>query len=154
MKDDSSPLGEHLLTHRAPDALLERALRRPVPPPVWLRPMMIAAVFLIGVVVGQLSVSNEPSTSPVVEATGVPIKLVLHAPDAATVSVAGSWNDWETAAAPMQRAADGTFFTVVHLPRGRHEYMFVVDGEEWVTDPTALLTRDDGFGRQNGLIEI
>jgi len=154
VNDDSPSPGEYLLIHRAPTALLERALNRPAPPPVWLKPTMIAAVFLIGVLVGQLSVSSSHEPSPIVEATGVPIKLVLHAPGASTVSVAGSWNDWEASSAPMQRAADGTFFTVVHLPRGQHEYMFVVDDEQWVTDPTALLTRDDGFGRLNGLIEI
>jgi len=120
--------------------------------------MIAAAFFLCGVVAGQLSVLNFAPPAPA-EATAasiehVAVRLLLHAPDAQTVTVAGSWNDWGAEPVPLRRAEDGTFYTVIHLPRGRHEYMFVLDDNEWVTDPTALLTRDDGFGRQNALIEI
>lgn len=158
MSHDEADPGRHLLIHQAPEDLLDRALSRPAPSPAWLRPVMAAAFFLLGVVAGQLSMPQPPPAAPLAAAdegeTRVPVKLVLYAPDARSVTVAGSWNAWGEVTTPMQRAEDGTFFTVLHLPRGRHEYMFVLDDEEWVTDPTALLTRDDGFGRQNALIEI
>ena len=41
----------------------------------------------------------------------------------------------------------------VPLPRGAHEYMFLVDGT-WVTDPAAPETRPDGFGRTNAILRL
>jgi hypothetical protein len=40
------------------------------------------------------------------------------------------------------------------LPPGDYEYMFVVDDGQWVTDPLAVETRDDGFGGQNAVLEV
>ena len=49
---------------------------------------------------------------------------------------------------------DGVWRAAVVLPVGQHEYMFVVDGEQWVTDPLAGRFVDDGFGRQNSLLIV
>ena len=46
------------------------------------------------------------------------------------------------------------FALTLALPSGRHSYMFVIDGETWVTDPSAPLSEDDGFGQQNAVINI
>ena len=40
----------------------------------------------------------------------------------------------------------------MRLPRGRHQYMFVVDDQEWQTDPRADVRVDDGFGNQNAVV--
>jgi hypothetical protein len=42
----------------------------------------------------------------------------------------------------------------VELPEGRHEYIFLVDGERWVADPNGMTQRPDGFGRVNTLINF
>ena len=51
-----------------------------------------------------------------------------------------------------------TFSTVfplnLVLPPDSYEYMFVEDGERWVTDPLAPQTRDDGFGRMNAVLDL
>jgi hypothetical protein len=41
----------------------------------------------------------------------------------------------------------------VALPPGSWSYSFVVDGQ-WVEDPDAESTREDGFGGKNALVRI
>lgn len=146
--------GEHLQLHRAPSGLLKQALA-PALPPRRPRLLALAATFLLGIIAGGALLQPEDSptwlsASPEL----VPIKLTLHAPAAATVSVAGSWNAWSPSADPLQRAGDGLFTAVLAVPQGTHEYMFVVDGTQWVVDPTAAITRDDGFGQRNAVLHI
>lgn len=74
-------------------------------------------------------------------------------PEATSVSVAGSFNGWDPASAPMSK--DGDVWTILLvLPPGTHEYMLIEDGEHWVTDPSAPRTREDGFGGVNGVLEL
>jgi hypothetical protein len=42
----------------------------------------------------------------------------------------------------------------VELPEGRHEYIFLVDGKRWVTDPRGASHRPDGFGQVNTVIRV
>jgi len=166
----SSDYGEHLTTHRAPEGLLERALAPgpiAVSAPRWPTPLALVAVFLLGIGVGQWSSPADPVQSPgapavLAEATlpvgegddAVPVRLVLFAPDAEEVAVAGSFNGWDAGDVRLERTDDGLFHAVIHLPHGRHEYMFVLDGQRWVTDPTAAVAVDDGFGNRNAVLEI
>jgi hypothetical protein len=170
--------GRYLLTHRAPPDLLERALQRhersraPQRRPAIA--LALAAAFLGGLVVGRgllgawapgdqdagavadvtATTDVEADVDAIAETTPATVKLVLHAPEAEQVTVAGTWNGWDVASTPMQAVGDGNFVAMVTLPPGRHEYMFVLDGQEWRTDPTAMRYRDDGFGRRNALLEI
>lgn len=74
-------------------------------------------------------------------------------PEIDRVSVAGSFNSWDPASAPMVK--DGDVWTILLvLPAGTYEYMVIEDGERWITDPSAPRTRDDGFGGSNGLLEL
>ena len=151
--------GRHLRTHRAPAGLVERAVaesRRPRPSRL---PQLgaLAAVLLVGVGLGRWSA---PDDLPVVvehtagsDADSVPVRLVLHAPGAAEVQVAGDFNGWDPSLHSLVVTSDGTYQTTLLLDPGQHEYMFVVDGE-WVTDPSATVTRDDGFGNLNAVLEI
>jgi hypothetical protein len=86
-------------------------------------------------------------------ASAVRLNYTGSRPGLATVSVAGSFNGWDPTAAPMARE-DGSWTILLVLPPGTHEYMFVEDGDRWITDPQAPGTRQDGFGGANGLLEI
>ena len=149
--------GFHLSNHQAPKDLLVSAMHRArMPQPkstsaYWAA----AAALLIGVGGGWLghdvfapTVSGAASNQP------VSVRLVLHAPTAGQVQVAGTFNDWTPQAAPMRQGADGTWHTTVLLPRGRHEYMFVIDGNQWVADPTAELSAPDDFGQANAILDV
>jgi hypothetical protein len=73
--------------------------------------------------------------------------------DVATVEVVGDFNGWSRGVTPLQER-DGVWSTVLALPPGSYEYQFLVDGEEWVTDPLAASSRSDGFGGSNAVLDV
>jgi hypothetical protein len=82
------------------------------------------------------------------------VRFTLRDGKARRVAVAGSFNSWNATETVLRAAADGSLFTAtVALPRGEHEYMFVVDGR-FVTDPDAGDYRPDGFGNQNAVLRL
>jgi hypothetical protein len=82
------------------------------------------------------------------------VRFVLYAPGAGRVAVAGTFNQWDTDAAPLaQTRTPGLWTVTLPLPPGQHQYVFLVDGRRWVTDPTAP-TVDDGFGQRNSLVAV
>lgn len=100
-----------------------------------------------------------PARSAPGSATPVPVPdgwLFRHrAPDAGTVSVVGDFNDWSIAAHPMTGPdAHGWWQVTVPLPPGRHGYMFVVDGEQFVRPIDAPRYADDGFGGEVGVVFV
>ena len=64
------------------------------------------------------------------------INFFCIAPDAGDVYLIGDFNDWDPAAHPMKRQADGTWLLQVSLHHGYHHYQFLVDGER-VLDPNS-----------------
>lgn len=52
------------------------------------------------------------------------------------VDVCGDFNGWVQSPATMSDAdGDGTYEVLIPLTPGPHEYKFVIDGQEWLTDP-------------------
>lgn len=82
------------------------------------------------------------------------VQFTLDAPGARSVAVSGDFNQW-AADAPMDDPdGDGVWTVRVPLQPGVHEYMFVVDGDQWVTDPLASRYTDDGFGNRNAVVAV
>lgn len=53
-----------------------------------------------------------------------------------SVALAGGFNDWNTTSLPMEGPdAEGRYQRTVVLPAGKHEYKFVIDGDQWRRDP-------------------
>lgn len=83
------------------------------------------------------------------------VRFSLDAPEAEQVSLAGDFNGWKTDEVFLSDASGlGHFSVVLPLKPGPYAYMFVVDGERWVTDPRAEAYRDDGFGNRNALVKV
>jgi hypothetical protein len=82
------------------------------------------------------------------------LQFVLIAPQAASVSLVGDFNDWDPTRAPMHAARDGVWATVVSLSPGRYRYAFLVNGVEWRADPTAPTARDDEFGSPSSVVTV
>ena len=80
--------------------------------------------------------------------------LVLRYPDAASVNVIGTFNNWRSGSTPMTRAPDGVWTVDLQLLPGRYAYKFVVDGELRLTDPSCGLSEPDGFGGFNSVIVV
>jgi hypothetical protein len=106
-----------------------------------------------------LSRGREAAVAPVVhaaaESPASPVtQFVLVAPDAESVTLVGDFNDWSTSATRLIRqAGDGVWWVNISLPPGRYRYAFIVDGENWRSDPTAPAAEDE-FGRANSVITI
>jgi hypothetical protein len=83
----------------------------------------------------------------------VRLVYVPENPDIKEVAVAGTFNAWNPEATAMRRKGNVWIVQLV-LPPESYEYMFVEDGERWVTDPLALNTRDDGFGKKNAVLDL
>lgn len=87
-------------------------------------------------------------------AASVYVEFTLEAPEASGVAVAGDFTDWEPSVRLQDRDGDGVWSGRVPLQPGIHEYMFVVDGERWITDPHAERYARDGFGNRNAVLTI
>jgi Glycogen recognition site of AMP-activated protein kinase len=125
--------------------------------PVWV-PALAAAAALLVWLAPRRSAPAAP-TAPVVAAAAVlPDTVYVHfellAPRARSVSVAGSFNGWRAGALTMAKHADGLWSVTVPLAVGEHRYDFVVNGHQWVPDPTAHRQVDDGFGGVNSVIVV
>jgi len=81
------------------------------------------------------------------------VRLTFVAPDAKNVAVAGNFNKWRTDSDVMKRE-NGMWTIDLPLKPGVYTYMFIVDHEQWVTDPHAETYRDDGFGYQNAVMKV
>ncbi len=57
------------------------------------------------------------------------------------VALAGTFNDWQVKAQPMDGPDKQGFYTTrLRLKRGSYEYKYVVDGKIWFADPTNIHT--------------
>jgi hypothetical protein len=82
-------------------------------------------------------------------------QFVGRFPDARSVHVVGTFNDWRPGSiALVDRDHDGVWRGTVVLPAGTYEYMFVVDGERWVPDHLAERLVADDFGRENSIVIV
>lgn len=91
----------------------------------------------------------------IADANTVPVRFEVLAPGAGKVDLVGSFNDWKVGTAKLKGPDRLGYWTLtLDLPRGRHEYIFLVDGEKWVSDPFAAALKPDGFGRQNALMDL
>ena len=82
------------------------------------------------------------------------VQFVVEAEGARSVQLAGDFSDWQPMVELADPDGDGIWTGRVPLEPGVHEYMFVIDGTEWMADPNAAGSRDDGFGRKNSLLAV
>jgi AMP-activated protein kinase-like protein len=81
------------------------------------------------------------------------LQFVFVAPQAASVSLVGDFNDWDPKRSPMQ-TAQGVWATALRLAPGRYRYAFLVNGTEWRADPGAPSARDDEFGTPSSVVTV
>lgn len=82
-----------------------------------------------------------------------PVHFVLTTPQAQEVFVAGSFNDWNPGATPLNYIGHDCWVKEISLPPGRYEYQFVVDGR-WMQDRAAEETVDNPFGGLNSVVRV
>ncbi|TYP95273.1 Glycogen recognition site of AMP-activated protein kinase [Fodinibius salinus] len=75
--------------------------------------------------------------------------------EAKSIAVAGDFSDWEPIEMSKQVINGKTIWTgLVSMSRGKHNYMFVKNGDKWVTDPLATVQHEDGFGNKNAVVYL
>lgn len=159
--NDEEKLIDQLEAHRtrAPDGFAGRVMealpdfrrkRRPGLWPSsgqWVLPALAGAAATLLAVLG-LGLGQNPEA-----ASTVGFHFELHAPGADKVELLGTFNNWKMGDIVLDGPdASGHWTATVELPEGRHEYIFLVDGERWVADPRGTIHRPDGFGRVNTVI--
>jgi hypothetical protein len=82
------------------------------------------------------------------------VRLVLLQPGARSVAVAGDFNGWNPGQTKLERSEGGMWTTTIALKPGRYQYMFVIDGKQWIADPLAAEGMGDGFGAQNAVLDV
>ena len=111
------------------------------------------AASLVAAVVSASCGATIHDMSPVVTPAGV--RFVLMRPEARSLALAGSFNQWSPSSHPLARENSGGLWTiVVALPPGEHVFMYVVDGTQWISPPLAEDYVDDGFGAKNGVVVV
>ncbi len=81
------------------------------------------------------------------------VSFGAYFPAAREVLLAGSFNDWQPWATPLQNQGDGRWVVELELGHGRHEYRFVVDGD-WTDDPMAPAYTVNSFGTLNCVLLV
>jgi len=80
------------------------------------------------------------------------VELKIEVPQAKSVTVAGTFNNWDDKKTPLQKDGKG-WKTILPLTPGRYEYKFVVDGQ-WVCDPKAKEAVQNDFGSSNSVLVV
>jgi len=82
------------------------------------------------------------------------VTFTVDADEGSEVAVAGTFNDWTPIVlTPKTATAKAKFSKMVYLPRGRHEYKFLIDGH-WSIDPNCTSWSPNEFGSLNSVIEV
>jgi 1,4-alpha-glucan branching enzyme len=68
------------------------------------------------------------SSSTIITEMQKEVEFTFHDPKAQSVSLAGSFNDWNTESLPMTKEKSGTWKTKIMLQQGAYEYKYFVDG--------------------------
>lgn len=92
---------------------------------------------------------EDPAAGPVVY-----VQFLVEAPGASSVALAGDFSAWQPTIHLDDPEKDGVWSARVPLSPGVHQYMFVVDGRRWITDPHAGRYADDGFGNRNAVVAV
>lgn len=82
-----------------------------------------------------------------------PVTFDYFNPAARSVFLAGSFNDWSAAAAPMTRDGEGHWSAELILTPGSYEYRLIVDGL-WQEDPMAAGFKANPFGGLNSVVVV
>ncbi|MFW6050798.1 MAG: isoamylase early set domain-containing protein [Myxococcota bacterium] len=81
------------------------------------------------------------------------VRFRVDRPEAGTVAVIGTFNEWDPERGRLERRSDGSFEAVLPVPPGRHQYLLLVDGEAR-RPPGADAYAPDGLGGENAVLIV
>ncbi len=138
------------------------AARREDPRPTGADQATAAARSAAGPTVAAAPVTA-PTTAPARDTVFV-TRFYIVAPGAKQVALVGDFNDWDHAATQLtpvavdgagaHGAASAVWEIRVPLTAGRHSYAFLIDGKQWMADPTRPRAIGDDFGRPSSAVTV
>jgi 1,4-alpha-glucan branching enzyme len=117
-----------------------------VPDDISYKPEVVTGTVLSGTLQRNVEQKKKPGK--------VEVKLKLDAPDASSVCVAGQFNDWDPKDIPLEKGGDGIWRVTLRLEPGTYEYKFIVDGTDWIEDPSNPDKVPDPYGGNNSLLTV
>ena len=97
--------------------------------------------------------NEKPAAAPA-PASGLQQVSIQYRGDAdAEVYVAGSFNGWKPDDIRLDQDGRGVYRATLILPRGRHEYRFIVNGV-WCADPECAEQVPNVFGSTNSVLSV
>ena len=137
----------------------------------WTTPITIRLSPLVGLAMAASIALIAVLSAPLMRQPGVPavepavenVATVVHdtvnvvrfvfVGDAQSVALVGDFNEWREDATQLSAGPNRTWSVSLPLPRGRHEYAFIVDGKRWVVDPFAPTTSDE-FNTASSVVTV
>ena len=120
------------------------------------RPAWVAALAACVVAVATLGVIRvRPHSGTAALGRPEPVKFVLVAPSAQSVAVVGDFNNWGLGdSALVATSNQGVWSVTASVPAGVHRYAFVINGKQWMADPTAPRSSGDDFGMPSSALVV
>lgn len=82
------------------------------------------------------------------------VRFALYRPGASRVEVLGTFTGWHESPASMQDEGDGWWTLTVEIRPGDHEFQYLADGREWVSDYAASGLRLNEYGGWVSLLHV
>jgi hypothetical protein len=123
----------------------------------------LAAAAVVALLFIRAAFPGAGPSMPATQATGGPdsdaaptvyVQFLVEVPGARSVAVGGDFDAWEGTNTLADPDGDGVWSGRVAVRPGVYAYMFLVDGSEWVTDPSAERYAEDGFGNRNAVLAV
>ena len=84
-----------------------------------------------------------------------PVVFYYTGKEARSVAVMGSFNHWNPKGHELTRHPEtGQWSLAVNLPPGKHDYVFIVNGDKVYQDPAADMVVEDDFGKRNSVLFV
>ncbi len=83
------------------------------------------------------------------------LSFVYVRPGARRVELVGDFNGWETGRHFFEEVLDGLWRVEMDAPApGRYHYKFLVDGTDWLEDPSNLFRKPNGYGGFDSVLNL
>lgn len=123
--------------------------------PVYAVMLLIAAISLF-VTMPRIAKRQLPAVSA--EKAEIAPEVMVHfeisLSDARQVALVGDFNDWNVDTNLLTRTETDTWKIDLPIPKGSYQYLFLIDGTHWKTDPGRTESVPDGFGGFNTVIDL
>lgn len=165
-EDFTSSVMDGIVQRESSRKSLMKTILTPVPVrPVYAAAALVLMVFGFGWLLTGDSGPSETVIEPSVEQSTQMVAetesqtwirfVYIDDEDTEQVEVAGDFSEWEPISLRRDEVDGKSVWTgLVPISRGEHRYMFIRNGEEWISDPLAEVHRDDGFGNKNAVIYL